>query len=88
VYISQISCSSMWIISILSITFLFHQKVMHDLVTRYITMSQQCAENRTVNEDDINELKQDISALRCELIDILQQSGYSVNACCNAGKEY
>jgi len=51
-------------------------------------MSQQCAENRTVNEDDINELKQDISALRCELIDILQQSGYSVNAYCSAGKEY
>lgn len=68
--------------------FLFHQKVMHDLVTRYITMSQQCAENRPVNEDDINELKQDISALRCELIDILQQCGYSVNAYCNAGKEY
>lgn len=78
----------MWIISILSIMFLFHQKVMHNLVTRYITMSQQCAENKTVNEDDINELKQDISALRCELIDIFQQSGYSVNAYCNAGKEY
>jgi transient receptor potential cation channel subfamily C len=68
--------------------FLFHQKVMHDLVMRYITMSQQQAENRTVNEDDINELKQDISALRCELIEILQQSGYSVNSCRNAGKEY
>lgn len=68
--------------------FLCHQKVMHKLVTRYITMSQLCPENRTVNEDDINELKQDISALRCELIDILQQSGYSVNAYCNAGKEY
>jgi transient receptor potential cation channel subfamily C len=61
---------------------------MQDLVMRYIMMSQQCAENRTVNEDDINELKQDISALRCELIDILQQSGYSVDANCNAGKEY
>jgi len=68
--------------------FLCHQKVMHKLVARYITMCQLCAENRTANEDDINELKQDISALRCELIDILQQSGYSVNAYCNAGKEY
>jgi len=68
--------------------FLFHQKVMHDLVMRYITMSQQRAENRTVNEDDINELKQDISALRRELIEILQQSGYSVDAYRNAGKEY
>jgi hypothetical protein len=61
---------------------------MHDLVRRYITMSQQCAENRAVNEDDINELKQDISAFRCELIDILQQSGCNVNAYCNAGKEH
>jgi transient receptor potential cation channel subfamily C len=61
---------------------------MRDLVRRYIMMSQQCAEKRTINEDDINELKQDISALRCELIDILQQSGYNVDAYCNAGKEH
>jgi hypothetical protein len=61
---------------------------MHDLVRRYIMMSQQCAEKRTVNEDDINELKQDISALRCELTDILQRSGYNVNEYCNAGKGY
>jgi hypothetical protein len=77
----------MRIIPILSIMFLFHQKVMQDLVMRYITMSQQRVENRTVNEDDTNELKQDISALRCQLIEILQQSGYSVDAYCNAGKK-
>jgi hypothetical protein len=58
---------------------------MHRLVGRYIMMSQQSAEHNTISEDDINELKQDISAFRCELIDILQQSGYSVNAYCNAG---
>jgi len=51
-------------------------------------MSQQGSEHSTITEDDINELKQDISAFRCELIDILQQSGYSVNAYCNAGIEY
>jgi hypothetical protein len=50
--------------------------------------TQQSAEHSSVSEDDINELKQDISAFRCELIDILQQSGYNVNAFCNAGKEY
>jgi hypothetical protein len=61
---------------------------MRHLVRRYIMMSQQSAEHSTVSEDDIDELKQDISAFRCELIDILQQSGYSVNAYCNAGKEY
>lgn len=51
-------------------------------------MSQQGAEHSSISEDDINELKQDISAFRCELIDILQQSGYNVNAYCNAGKKY
>ncbi|KAJ4427734.1 hypothetical protein ANN_25386 [Periplaneta americana] len=60
-------------------------KVMRHLVRRYIMMTQQGAERGSINEDDINELKQDISAFRCELIDILQQSGYSVNAYCNAG---
>ncbi|KDR10357.1 Transient receptor potential-gamma protein [Zootermopsis nevadensis] len=58
---------------------------MRHLVRRYIMMSQQGAEHSSISEDDINELKQDISAFRCELIDILQQSGYSVNAYCNAG---
>ncbi|PNF44061.1 hypothetical protein B7P43_G16226 [Cryptotermes secundus] len=62
-----------------------YEKVMHRLVGRYIMMSQQSAEHNAVSEDDINELKQDISAFRCELIDILQQSGYTVNAYCNAG---
>ncbi|XP_069702491.1 transient receptor potential-gamma protein-like isoform X2 [Periplaneta americana] len=60
-------------------------EVMRHLVRRYIMMTQQGAERGSINEDDINELKQDISAFRCELIDILQQSGYSVNAYCNAG---
>jgi hypothetical protein len=60
---------------------------MHRLVGRYIMTSQQSAERNTISED-INELKQDISTFRRELIDILQQSGYSVNAYCDAGTKY
>jgi hypothetical protein len=70
------------------VLFLFDQEVTRHLVRRYIVMSQQSAEHSSVTEDDINELKQDISAYRCELIDILQQSGFNVNASCNMGKEY
>ncbi|PSN33020.1 hypothetical protein C0J52_17831 [Blattella germanica] len=62
-----------------------YEKVMRHLVRRYILMTQQGIEHGNVCEDDINELKQDISAFRCELIDILQQTGFKVSAYCNAG---
>ena len=45
---------------------------MRSLVRRYITSEQRTAERqRGVTEDDCNEIKQDISALRFELIEIL-----------------
>jgi len=45
---------------------------MRSLVRRYITNEQRTAERqRGVTEDDCNEIKQDISALRFELIEIL-----------------
>lgn len=61
------------------------------LVRRYITNEQRQSERqRGVTEDDCNEIKQDISALRFELIELLQRgkspnllnsttSGYSAN---------
>ena len=49
-----------------------YQSVMRSLVRRYITNEQRTAERqRGVTEDDCNEIKQDISALRFELIEIL-----------------
>ena len=49
-----------------------YQNVMRSLVRRYITAEQRTAERqRGVTEDDCNEIKQDISALRFELIEIL-----------------
>lgn len=45
---------------------------MRSLVRRYITSEQRMAERqRGVTEDDCNEIKQDISALRFELIELL-----------------
>lgn len=45
---------------------------MRSLVRRYITNEQRTAERqRGVTEDDCNEIKQDISALRYELIELL-----------------
>ncbi|XP_073996025.1 transient receptor potential cation channel gamma isoform X2 [Rhodnius prolixus] len=52
-----------------------YQSIMRNLVRRYVTVEQRKAENEGVTEDDVNEIKQDISAFRCELIEILKESG-------------
>lgn len=52
---------------------------MRNLVRRYVTVEQRKAENEGVTEDDVNEIKQDISAFRCELIEILKQSGMNTS---------
>lgn len=52
-----------------------YQGIMRNLVRRYVTVEQRKTENEGVTEDDVNEIKQDISAFRCELINILQKSG-------------
>ena len=50
-------------------------EVMRQLVRRYVTAEQKKSENSGVTEDDVNEIKQDISSFRCELIDILKDNG-------------
>jgi len=52
-----------------------HMEVMRQLVRRYVTAEQKKSENSGVTEDDVNEIKQDISSFRCELIDILKDNG-------------
>ncbi|XP_031782133.1 transient receptor potential-gamma protein isoform X4 [Nasonia vitripennis] len=52
-----------------------YRAIMKNLVRRYVTVEQRKTENEGVTEDDVNEIKQDISAFRCELINILQKSG-------------
>lgn len=51
------------------------QQIMRNLVRRYVTVQQRKAESQGVTEDDVNEIKQDISAFRCEIVEILKESG-------------
>ncbi|VDK46077.1 unnamed protein product [Anisakis simplex] len=52
--------------------------VMRNLIKRYIAQMQRCKQQREgVNEDDVNEIKQDISAFRYELLGILRSAGFN-----------
>lgn len=45
------------------------------LVRRYITAEQRKRDDFGITEDDVMEIRQDISTLRFELIDILSSNG-------------
>lgn len=61
-----------------------YQGIMRNLVRRYVTVQQRRAESQGVTEDDVNEIKQDISAFRCELVEILKQNKMNVEAASGA----
>ena len=62
---------------------------MRNLVRRYVTQEQRKAENEGVTEDDVNEIKTDISACRFELIEIMRSSGMNTaSATGPSGKIY
>ncbi|XP_065337799.1 transient receptor potential-gamma protein-like isoform X3 [Cloeon dipterum] len=61
------------------------QSIMRNLVRRYVTVEQRKAESQGVTEDDVNEIKQDISAFRCELIEILKNSGMNTATASGVG---
>uniref|UniRef100_A0A1A7WD50 Transient receptor potential cation channel, subfamily C, member 6b n=1 Tax=Iconisemion striatum TaxID=60296 RepID=A0A1A7WD50_9TELE len=46
-----------------------HQKVMNCLIKRYILKSQREKDRDGVNEGELRKIKQDISSLRCELLE-------------------
>lgn len=52
-----------------------HDNVMRLLVRRYITAEQRKRDDYGITEDDVMEIRQDISTLRFELIDILSSNG-------------
>ena len=52
-----------------------HLEVMKLLIRRYITAEQTKRDQYGITEDDVMEIRQDISTLRYELIDILHQNG-------------
>ncbi|XP_036147207.1 transient receptor potential-gamma protein isoform X2 [Monomorium pharaonis] len=62
-----------------------YQSIIRNLVRRYVTVEQRKAENEGVTEDDVNEIKQDISAFRCELIEILKNSGMNTSTAASGG---
>ena len=58
---------------------------MRNLVRRYVTQEQRKAENEGVTEDDVNEIKNDISAFRFELIEIMRSSGMNTSSATGTG---
>ncbi|KAI4472505.1 hypothetical protein M0802_016757 [Mischocyttarus mexicanus] len=64
-----------------------YQSIMRNLVRRYVTVEQRKAENEGVTEDDVNEIKQDISAFRCEIIEILKNSGMNTSTASGTGTD-
>lgn len=57
-----------------------HGKVMRLLIRRYVTHEQRTRDDYGITEDDVMEIRQDISALKYELIDILRQNGMKTPA--------
>ncbi|XP_037884366.1 transient receptor potential protein isoform X1 [Glossina fuscipes] len=55
-----------------------HEKVMKLLIRRYVTAEQRRRDDFAITEDDIIEVRQDISSLRFELLDIFQNNRFDV----------
>ncbi|XP_043266628.1 transient-receptor-potential-like protein isoform X2 [Venturia canescens] len=53
--------------------------VMRALVWRYVVHAHSQHELEPVTEDDVHELKSDISSWRCELLDILRRNGMDIS---------
>ena len=54
---------------------------MVDLVKRYIMSRQSSLQTEEVTEDDLQEIKQDISAFRYELLEILRSGKEALGKC-------
>lgn len=55
-----------------------HERVMKLLIRRYITAEQRRRDDFGITEDDIIEVRQDISSLRFELLDIFTNNKFIV----------
>lgn len=54
-----------------------HNNVVRLLIRRYVTAEQTKRDEFGVTEDDVREIRQDISTFRYDLIDILRKNGMS-----------
>lgn len=52
-----------------------HDNVARQLVRRFVTAEQRKRDDFGITEDDVMEIRQDISTLRYELVDILKTNG-------------
>ena len=52
-----------------------HELVMNTLIARYVTAEQRKRCDYGITEDDVIEVRQDISSLRYELVHILRANG-------------
>lgn len=52
---------------------------MRSLVWRYVSTKAQKHEERAVTEDDINEVKTEVKAMRFELLEIFEKNGMDVS---------
>ncbi|KAJ6222598.1 hypothetical protein RDWZM_001143 [Blomia tropicalis] len=67
-----------------------YQVVMRSLIRRYIMNEQRIQERqRSVTEDDCNEIKQDVNALRYELLEMLgaRSKDHDLNGSCHFGRK-
>lgn len=52
-----------------------HDTVVRLLIRRYVTAEQRKRDEFGITEDDVREIRQDISSFRYDLIDILKKNG-------------
>lgn len=52
---------------------------MRSLVWRYVSSMHRKDEESAVTEDDINEVKSDISAMRYEMLEIFERNGMDIS---------
>ncbi|KAH8384760.1 hypothetical protein KR093_007794, partial [Drosophila rubida] len=57
-----------------------YDNIMRSLVWRYVAAMHRKFENNPVTEDDINEVKSDISTMRYEMLEIFENSGLDVSS--------
>ncbi|KAI3383674.1 hypothetical protein SNEBB_009258 [Seison nebaliae] len=56
-----------------------YQMVIQNILRRYVTKKQERSNNAAVTTDDLNEIKQDVSAFRFELLEILKTNNFKIN---------
>jgi transient-receptor-potential-like protein len=59
---------------------------MRALVWRYVSAMHRQAEENPVTEDDINEVKGEVSAAKCEILEVLRSNGMDISKADTKGK--